>query len=147
MSGGAFTDAARAAILAVTDGRCAGCGRTSPLTCQHRRARGMGGTSRLAIGHPANGVALCGSGTTGCHGWTEHHPTLAGLLGWRLGPDEDPLAAPFWLGQYGWRRYTVADDRADLTPVLLHTYVDWSDLDQRDARHLALATYLERTGA
>lgn len=27
---------------------------------------------------------MCGTGTTGCHGWTEHNPKLAGDLGLRI---------------------------------------------------------------
>lgn len=93
---GDFSPAARAAILERSMGRCAGCGTTTGLTIQHRRARRMGGTSNTAIGHPANGIALCGSGTTGCHGWTEAHPTAAALLGWRLEPGDDPTDVPYW---------------------------------------------------
>lgn len=104
MSAGSFDQLAREAIYEAAGWRCVGCGVADPLTCQHRRARGMGGTSRRGIGHPANGVALCGSGTTGCHGWTEAHPTLARWLGWRLEAGEDPVGAPFWT-RHGWRAW------------------------------------------
>ena len=134
MSAGAFTPAARAAIYQAGDGRCAGCLTVSPLTAQHRRARGMGGTTRAAAGHPANGVPLCGSGTTGCHGWTEHNPATATLLGWRLEAGQDPLVAPWWAQTYGWRRWTLDQ---------LTVYVDRDDLDQAEARAGAVRAYLE----
>ena len=96
---GAFNDKARAAIyLAGLDG-CAGCGRTGDLSAQHRRARGMGGTSDVTIGHPANGVPLCGgqlAGVLGCHGWAERNPVEAELLGWRLAPGTPALGSPFY---------------------------------------------------
>lgn len=131
---GSFSPAARAAIYGVTDGRCAGCGRTSPLTCQHRRARGKGGTSLRAVGDAANGLPLCGSGTTGCHGWAEAHPTYAALLGWRLTSGQT-VEDPFWTAQYGWRRY-VADDG-----TLLHAYVDFDDLGELAAREAAVGAF------
>lgn len=131
-AGGVFNPTARAAILQVGDGRCIGCGRVD-VTCQHRRARGMGGTDNLALGHPANGVPLCGSGTTGCHGWVEAHPRMARLLGYALEPGESALDAPFFDRTYGgWRRWTVD---------LLVEYVDETELDNDAERYLALATF------
>lgn len=41
---------------------------------QHREARGQGGTKRGGrpwLTLPSNGVVLCGTGVTGCHGRTE----------------------------------------------------------------------------
>lgn len=106
MPDGSFSAAARAIIYGRSLGRCVGCG-SSQVTAQHRRARGMGGTSQT-LGHEY-GVALCGSGTTGCHGWAEHNPADAELLGWRLPRGADPLEVPYWdqawasLGALGFR--------------------------------------------
>ena len=105
---GEFSDAARAAIYQVGDHRCIGCGRTD-LNTHHRRRRGMGGTSDRGIGHPTNGVPLCGSGTLGCHSYTHSHPADGLLLGWNLPDDGDPLAAPFYDVRFGWRRWTLDD--------------------------------------
>ena len=132
MSSGAFTPTDRAIIYARSDGRCCGCGASSPLTAQHRRARGMGGTSSKATGQHPNGVALCGSGTTGCHGWTEHHPYAAELLGWRLSYGDDPLEAPYFDRLYGWRM---------IEPDGGHRYVDDSELDRHEERLAALDAY------
>lgn len=128
---GVFSPAARAAIIEAGHGRCIGCGRPD-VTTQHRRARGMGGTSDTGIGHPANGVPLCGDGVRGCHGWAEHNPTDAALLGWRLVTGEDPLVAPWWDRAYGWRRWT-----ADASLV----YVDPDELDRLDERRAAVCRY------
>lgn len=41
----------------------------------HRRAAGR-------IWTPANGLHVCGSGTTGCHGWITENSRLAMARGW-----------------------------------------------------------------
>lgn len=54
---------------------CVSCGRYLNLydySLHHRIPRGMGGTKAAWIDQPANLISLCGSGTTGCHGWVEH---------------------------------------------------------------------------
>lgn len=115
MKPGDFSPDARAAIFEAAGWRCVGCGASAPLTCQHRIARGMGGTSSARIGHPSNGVALDGSGTTGCHGWAESHPVHAQALGWRVNRHDDPGLVPFWT-RYGWRQW-----QSDLTILTLTT--------------------------
>lgn len=45
--------------------------RREQVSVQHRRAQGMGGTSRTETNDLANLLLLCGTGTTGCHGWVE----------------------------------------------------------------------------
>lgn len=136
MTDGSFSDAARAAIYEATGGRCAGCG-SPQVTAQHRRARGKGGTSRAEIGQPGNGVALCGSGTTGCHGWAEHHPAAALLLGWRLDASDDLVGAPFWT-RHGWYCWGVEDGWWYVA------YVDPAELDHADERAAAVSEF---TGA
>jgi 5-methylcytosine-specific restriction protein A len=81
------------------DGSCIRCDVAEPLTLQHRRARGMGGTRRPESNQPAALIVLCGSGTTGCHGWTEAHPDQARALGYRVGQLENPADVPvLWHG-------------------------------------------------
>lgn len=73
--------------------RCARCGQRA-ANWHHRLPRSRGGPD-----DPINLVALCGSGTTGCHGWVEHHPeqarrdrwTIPGymLRGVYVGPDDE----------------------------------------------------------
>lgn len=135
MSDGAFNDAARAIIYEAGQGRCVGCGRTD-LTAQHRRARGMGGTREVSIGHPANGLPLCGSGSTGCHGWAERHPLLAELLGWRLDHATPALGSPWWDRAWGWRKWHQHSDGF----ISVRT-VYASDLDREDAREDAAARF------
>jgi hypothetical protein len=46
----------------------------------HRDPRGEGGTKIKETA--ATYLAVCGSGTTGCHGWIEQHRYAAGIRGW-----------------------------------------------------------------
>lgn len=139
MSAGEFSDAARAAIIEAGHGRCVGCG-ASDVTTQHRRARGMGGTSDRAVGSVANGVPLCGDGVRGCHGWAEHNPTDAALMGWRLVAGEDAEEAPWWDRVYGWRVWHLEEGTG--FPDLLYVDVD-EDLDRADERLAAVARFLD----
>jgi len=49
----------------------------------------MGGTVDPDVDLPSNIGLLCGSGTTGCHGWVERNRTAAEAEGW-LVPRRDP---------------------------------------------------------
>ncbi len=63
---------------------CVRCGvYTGPFgvySIHHRRPRGMGGTKTRES--PANLLLLCGSGTTGCHGYVESHRSEAETNGY-----------------------------------------------------------------
>jgi hypothetical protein len=63
---------------------------------QHRKPRGMGGTSDPAINAASNLLSVCGSGTTGCHGYMESERTEAEDKGWliRRLPTAHPLTEP-----------------------------------------------------
>ena len=44
----------------------------------------MGGSKNLELHKSANLIALCGSGTTGCHGWVESNRAEARQLGYLI---------------------------------------------------------------
>jgi len=101
---GRRTDPDRATVKLVRerDGwACVRCGNPATLTTQHRVARGMGGTRAAWINQPANLLTLCGSGTTGCHGWVESHPKDATALGYACSRYVDPVDHPVrtWQGR------------------------------------------------
>ena len=54
----------------------------------------MGGSRLPSTDSAANLVVLCGSGTSGCHGWVESHRTEALGLGWLIRQGQDPEAIP-----------------------------------------------------
>lgn len=62
-------------------GRCERCGTPRQTTKHHRKKRSHGGPWC-----PTNVVDVCGSGTTGCHGWIEDHPDEAEIQGWHVRP-------------------------------------------------------------
>lgn len=94
MKGGEFSPAVVASIVTRDRECCARCGkpvrgsRGRDWSVHHRRPRGAGGTSLRWVGQAANGVVLCGSGTTGCHGAIERERRRAfddGFLISRIG--------------------------------------------------------------
>ena len=107
-----FAPATVALIIDREQGRCARCGRHVTngtrgidYSIHHRRGRGMGGDRSPEANSAAAGVLLCGSGTTGCHGWIESHRSEAMDTGWlvsRNGRDL-PTDIPFlhYLHGYG----------------------------------------------
>lgn len=53
-------------------------------SAHHRRPRGAGGTSDPRVGSIANCLILCGSGTTGCHGWVETYRAMGRDYGYLI---------------------------------------------------------------
>ncbi len=67
-------------------GRCVRCGGPASNT-HHREGRGMGGrkgADSARVNGPAYLLSMCGSGTTGCHGWVTEHPAAAEVEGYVL---------------------------------------------------------------
>lgn len=56
----------------------------------HRRPRQMGGSRWPGINLPGNGLILCGSGTTGCHGDVERNRALSVRAGYLVLSRTDP---------------------------------------------------------
>lgn len=70
----------RVLVLERDEYRCAVCGigvLEIPFNIHHRRNRGSGGSSDPAINAPSNLLTVCGTGTTGCHGWIGSSPAEA----------------------------------------------------------------------
>lgn len=65
----------------------------------------MGGSRWPGVNLPGNLLTLCGSGTTGCHGWVESHPTWAEAHGWsvRRSLQDAVTLVPIWTWR-GWVR-------------------------------------------
>ncbi|RKR92843.1 hypothetical protein BDK92_7325 [Micromonospora pisi] len=111
-------DATTVALVIERDqGRCVRCGveqtgeRGWDWSVQHRRARGNGGTRRPDTNTAPNLILLCGSATTGCHGWVESEREAARPFGWAILSTDNPALKPIdhavhgrvWLtGDGGW---------------------------------------------
>ncbi|ASR87451.1 HNH endonuclease [Mycobacterium phage Lewan] len=77
-----------------SEGFCERCTRWGNLTLHHRQKRSQGG-----LWTAENCVLVCGHGTTGCHGWIEHHPAQAETQGWHVRPWQNPADIPLlWRG-------------------------------------------------
>lgn len=63
------------------------------LNQHHRKLRRHGGSDE-----GENLITVCGSGTTGCHGWIHSHPTESYRRGWLVHSWDSPEEVP-------WRRH------------------------------------------
>ena len=70
-------------------GVCERCGVRRAESVHHRINRSQGGPWT-----PSNCVALCGSGSTLCHGFVGENPTAASEEGFHLKPSQDPATSP-----------------------------------------------------
>lgn len=107
--------AAKAIVDARDGGRCRRCGHEcgDDFSRQHRIPRGAGGSA--VLDRPSNLVTVCGSATTGCHGWMESRRTDAALLGYilpKLNPDIDPETEPLFTYD-GW---VLLNDQGGVEP-------------------------------
>lgn len=78
--------------------RCARCGVIiwSGGSRHHRKFRSRRGGDEVS-----NGLLLCGSGTTGCHGWAHSNPRSARMAGFAVESHEDPRLVPVMHAVYG----------------------------------------------
>lgn len=88
---------ARAIVAERSDGICELCSRTRATNWHHRKGKGHGG-----LWAPSNGLHLCGSGTTGCHGHVTTHPRVSREQGWVVPSWADPVETPVWVARHGW---------------------------------------------
>ena len=94
------TPKVRREVIARDHSLCGWCGlyvdtRSDWYSLQHRRARAAGGSKRLDTNLHGNLVLMCGTGTTGCHGYVEDHPLEAMTRGFNIpGNWTDPALAP-----------------------------------------------------
>ncbi|SEN88651.1 HNH endonuclease [Nonomuraea pusilla] len=88
------------ALVEARDKTCVRCGRQVPRdedSIHHRVPRGRGGENTAE-----NLLLLCGSGTTGCHGWVESNRAEAYKLGYLVKTGFDPLDVPVLLVGKAW---------------------------------------------
>lgn len=108
--------AATVTLVRERDGQaCVLCGTTNNLTTHHRRARGMGGSRWPGINLPTNLLTLCGSGTTGCHGFVESYRNTARTQGYLVSQHADPAELPVFT-HHGW---VLLDNEGESYPMEL----------------------------
>lgn len=110
MAANDFTPTTRALITARDVERCVRCGvYVGPgMNAHHRKLRSQGG-----MGTPSNGVLLCGSGTTRCHGWAHSNVKKAREAGLIVPSWDDPASVPV----VTWRGAMLLDDEGNIAPA------------------------------
>jgi hypothetical protein len=96
---------ARAGVKERDQGICVRCGRPGN-NFDHRKNK-----SQMGRWEPSNGQTLCGSGTTGCHGWKTQNPAAAILEGFAVPGWGNPVWWPAWRDDV--RSWVLYFDRAD----------------------------------
>lgn len=95
---------------------CVRCGRSlySVLTFSrhHRRMRSH---PFPGLHLPGNVIDVCGSGSTGCHGYIHEHPAESYEMGWLVRGTSDvlPTEVPMLTALHGW---VLIDDAGNWTP-------------------------------
>lgn len=90
---------------------CEMCGLHGATNAHHRRNQSQGGHDRLS-----NLLLLCGSGTTGCHGFVTTEPAIAKRMGWTVRPISEPADIPVWRFDrtLGYRVLVKLDDEGNI---------------------------------
>ena len=92
--------------------KCVRCGRSLyniPVSLHHRRMRSH---PFPGLHEASNLIWLCGSGTTGCHGYVHEHQTEAYQLGYLVSAYAEPKTSPV---KYPDGRYYLLDDDGNKT--------------------------------
>jgi len=92
---------------------CGGAPPTLGMSVHHRQPRGMGGSRKVHVNAPANLLLLCGSGTTGCHGWVESNRRTAVTWGLLVPRPGLPAVTPVF---YRRERWVLLDDDGGVHP-------------------------------
>lgn len=102
---------AREIVYARSEGVCEVCSQARATNWHHRQNRGRG---KVGAWCPSNGLHICGSGTTGCHGDITTHPAWAREFGWSVPSWGDPAATPALIARWGW---VFLSPTGDFTPT------------------------------
>lgn len=107
----------RATVLGRDRHRCVICetylraGQWPGMSIHHRGLRSQGQHGG-ELHQPSNLISLCGTGTTGCHGWIHAHPAQARAYGWLLQAGDNTTETPVYTRRHGW---ILLDDDGDWT--------------------------------
>jgi len=124
--------------------RCELCGGPAGNS-HHRRPRGMGGSRDPQTDLPSNGLRICGSGTTGCHGLIEQDRAWARDLGYLVRQGVDPATVPVVLRQPGGHLdWVLLGEDGSVTPCCRCGLSLEVDCTSPAMAHLAL--FNQRTG-
>lgn len=92
--------------------RCQRCGKSLYVVAgsrHHRKLRSQ--CSSTEVHTVSNLMLLCGSGTTGCHGWVHAHPAEAYDLGFLVHSYDKPKDIPYRDYNGDWVKLTTSGTR------------------------------------
>jgi hypothetical protein len=112
-----------AAVVLRAGYTCEVCGRHPASNLHHRVIKGMGGTSAEWTDEPWNLLAVCGTGTTGCHHWIHSNRNKAEEYGWIVSRwGGHPGAVPaFVKNSLGHRRWVLLTRDGQYTTTAART--------------------------
>ena len=79
------------------------------VSLHHRKPRKMGGSRDTTLNEPSNLMMICGSGTSGCHGYVESNRELSYTNGWLVHSYEIPNQKPVLIRN----TFVVLDDEGN----------------------------------
>ena len=101
--------------------RCVRCGRSLygvAASRHHRRRRSQ--STKDVMHNVENLILLCGTGTTGCHGYVHGHPAESYEAGWLVHSWDDPLD----IQVRSWRGLLLLDADGGTTTVMRTSQTD-----------------------
>jgi 5-methylcytosine-specific restriction enzyme A len=79
------------------------------VSLHHRKPRKMGGSRDTSLNEASNLMMICGSGTSGCHGYVESNRELSYTNGWLVHSYEIPNQKPVLIRD----KFVVLDDEGN----------------------------------
>lgn len=99
---------ARRLVRQRSGGICEVCGVQRATNFQHRKNRSQGGRWLAA-----NGLDVCGSGTTGCHGFIHANPAKSYEAGWSVKSTGNEVTVPVKT----WHGFVTLDNEGNYLAV------------------------------
>jgi len=92
------TPLVRMSVVLRGGGKCEICNQplnsSQFVSLHHRKPRKMGGSKDPTLNEASNLMMICGSGTSGCHGYVESNRELSYANGWLVHSYEEPITKP-----------------------------------------------------
>ena len=107
----------RASVINRGGGTCEICNKSlyseMYVSLHHRKPRKMGGSKDVALNESSNLMMICGSGTSGCHGYVESNRELSYENGWLVHSYENPATKPVLIRNV----FMLLDNEATYIPI------------------------------
>jgi len=92
------TPLVRMSVVMRGGGKCEICNKSlnsvTYVSLHHRKPRKMGGSKDMSLNEASNLMMICGSGTSGCHGYVESNREVSYENGWLVHSFEESASKP-----------------------------------------------------